>query len=124
TARSVVFSPDGRQIASGCWDGTIQIWDAGTGSVLHHLHQGHKDGPVTTSLIYSWDGQHLAAADSHGDIRVWQARTGELLAAFQGHKQPIWKLAFSPDGRTLASASLDGSVKLWDLRAKDKKDVD
>jgi WD40 repeat protein/serine/threonine protein kinase len=120
----VVFSPDGRQIASGCLDGTIQIWDAATGSVLHHLHQGHKDAPTTSSLTYSSDGQHVAAADYHGDVRVWKAMTGELLAAFQAHEQPIWNLAISPDGRTLASASFDGSVKLWDLGAKDRRDAD
>src|SRR5439155_11956207 len=31
TVKRVVFSPDGRQIASGCRDGTIQIWDVQTG---------------------------------------------------------------------------------------------
>src|SRR5262249_19679417 len=40
----VAFSPDGRQIASGCFDGTIQVWDAETGSVLHPLQRGDKDG--------------------------------------------------------------------------------
>jgi WD40 repeat protein/serine/threonine protein kinase len=119
----VVFSPDGRQIASGCFDGTVQIWDLGTGSVLHHLHKGEKDGPTTFSLTYSSDGQHLAAADTHGYIRVWKATTGELLAAFRAHEHASWMLAFSPDGRTLASVSFDG-VKLWDLGAKDRKDAE
>jgi WD40 repeat protein/serine/threonine protein kinase len=121
----VAFSPDGRHIASGCLDGTIQIWDTATGSVLHHLHKGQKDAPMTCSLTYSLDGQHLAAADYHGDIRVWRATTGELLAAFRSHETAIWnRLAFSPDGRTLASAAWDGSVKLWDLGAKDRSDAD
>src|SRR5262249_42280908 len=37
TVISVAFSPDGRQIASGCMDGSVQIWDAWTGRVLHPL---------------------------------------------------------------------------------------
>jgi WD40 repeat protein len=120
----VAFSRDGH-IASGCLDGTIQIWDTATGSVLHHLHKGQKDAPMSCSLTYSLDGQHLAAADYDGYIRVWKATTGELLAAFQAHKTAIWnRLAFSADGRTLASAGWDGSVKLWDLSAKHKRDED
>ena len=74
----VAFSRDGH-IASGCLDGTIQIWDTATGSVLHHLHKRQKDAPMTCSLTYSLDGQHLAAAHYDGRIRVWRAMTGELL---------------------------------------------
>jgi WD40 repeat protein/serine/threonine protein kinase len=120
----VAFSRDGH-IASGCLDGTIQIRDTATGSVLHHLHRGQKDTPMTCSLTYSLDGQHLAAADYDGYIRVWNATTGERLASFRAHETAIWnRLAFSPDGRTLASAGWDGGVKLWDLGAKDRSDAD
>src|SRR5438309_5537477 len=27
----IAFSPDGKQLASGAWDGTVMIWDVATG---------------------------------------------------------------------------------------------
>jgi WD40 repeat protein len=32
-----------------------------------------------------------------------------------GHKRPVWTLAFSPDGKTLASGSGDHTIRLWNL---------
>ena len=67
----VVFSPGGGQIASGCVDGTVQIRDARTGSLLHSLHNG---GAFPSSLIHSSDGQHLAAADYKNHSQSWRER--------------------------------------------------
>jgi WD40 repeat protein len=33
----------------------------------------------------------------------------------QGHRRPVWSVAFSADGRRGLSAGYDEVVKIWDL---------
>jgi hypothetical protein len=49
----VAFSPDGKQVVSGAWDGTVRLWDAATGVALQTL-EGHLD--MVESVAFSPDG--------------------------------------------------------------------
>ena len=52
---SVAYSPDGRNLVSGDWEGHIRIWDVDTGELLKTF-TGHEEG--VPSLVYSPDGDN------------------------------------------------------------------
>jgi serine/threonine protein kinase len=74
---SVAWSPDGKALAAGCEEGTIEIWEPRTGISLSH--------PATRT---------------GGLARAYQFAIGDQV--FQ-----VEALAWSPDGRLLASAGND-----------------
>lgn len=93
--RDVVFSPDGKLIASCGLDRFIRIWDAKSGTELRVLGGG-KDESLehVSSIAFSPDGRSLA--DSAG--RLWDVATGKLL-----NKTPLalcYSVAFHPDGKS------------------------
>jgi WD40 repeat protein len=111
--RAVVFSPDGKTVASASGDKTVKLWDAGTGTEQHTL-RGHSD--LVTAVVFSpLDGKTVASASGDKTVKLWDAGTGTEQHTFRGHSDLVTAVVFSPlDGKTVASASYDKTVKLWD----------
>jgi len=112
--RSLAFSPDGEQIASGHGSGEIKIWDAATGKQLKTL-DGHKN--VVTSIAFSPDGKQIISGSDDKTIKLWDAMSGTEVATLQGHESWVMSVAFSPDGKQIASRGDDGRIVLWDAVA-------
>jgi RNA polymerase sigma factor (sigma-70 family) len=114
----LVYSPNGKLLASGCQQGDrgICLWDVARRRLVRRLPIDHND---LHALIFSPDGTLLAGATA-GMIRVWEANTGKTLHEWKQTNGWASCLAFSPDGQTLACGgkedkNRDGQVILWDM---------
>ena len=110
--RSVVFSRDGKQLASGSYDKTIKIWDVTTGKVLNTL-KGHEG--LVNSVGFSPDGKQLASGSDDKTIKIWDMTTGKVLNTLKGYEGSVNSVGFSPDGKQLAYGSDDRTIKIWDV---------
>jgi len=118
-AVTVGWSPDGKRIASGSSDETVQVWDATSGA--HRLiYRGHRTNVNAVSWAPTQDKPRIASASGNsffgGEhvVQVWNAVTGAHLLTYGGHTQPVQSVAWSPDGTRAASGSEDKTVHIWD----------
>ena len=71
-AIAVVFSPDGRTLASTSEQHDVVLWDVVTGRQLLTL-SGHAN--FVFGAAFSHDGSELATTDVDGGLRLWKAAT-------------------------------------------------
>jgi WD40 repeat protein/tRNA A-37 threonylcarbamoyl transferase component Bud32 len=111
----VVFSKDGKHLASGDSQGEVRLWSV-AGERPPRLLKGHQ-GQVER-LAFAPDGSLLATAGEDGIIRLWKVVDGTACGTLAGHKGLIYSLAFSPDGKFLASGGFNETMRLWDVTGR------
>jgi len=117
--RSVCFSPDDKQLATGAEDKLVRIFDVKTQQLLRSL-VGH------TMEIFSVDwtstGQYILSGSGDKSIRVWDAQEGTCVFNMiknNGKSEGpngITCVAISPDNHIAAAGSLDKSIRFWGIQ--------
>jgi WD40 repeat protein len=108
----LAYSPDGRHIALGQFNGAIIVRDAHTGELIHNWKKAHEG--ELESIGYSPDGSRIVTAGLDQTIKVWDAATGAQLFTLKGHRACVDSVAYSPDGRLIVSGDREGSAKVWE----------
>ena len=113
-APPIVFSPDGKRLATASQDGRVHLWDTMGGLELAQLEHGEN----VISIAFSPDGRHIATSGgqmqrAQGTVRVWEVVSGRHVAQMQ-QNMPVEEVVFGPGGRLLATAGLDGTARVRD----------
>ena len=109
---SLAFSPDGRWLVLGAYDGTVSLSDVAKGQELW-TRKAHTK-PVK-SVAFTSDGRSLATESEDNTVRFWDATTGAELGKLEGFQASLSyaAVAFTPDGRYLVTVGRD--VIRWQL---------
>lgn len=110
-AHALDFSPDGRWLAAGRRDGSIDLYDAAAAELTRRL----PVGAVPDALAFAPGGDRLAVSSLSKEAAV-QVRglDGGIAHSFALPVAP-YALAWHPDGRQLAAGGDDGRIFLLNL---------
>jgi serine/threonine protein kinase/WD40 repeat protein len=107
---AVATDDQGRFIVSTGADGTLKIWNAGTGALVRTIEL--DEGPAAALAV---DVNRAITGHRSGAIVLWDLERAEKLGVFQHQEAPVSTLAFTGDGNQFAAASEGGAVTLFDI---------
>jgi WD40 repeat protein len=125
------WSPDGRWLARGNCENSIDVWDLDSGNLIKNLLPDTKMQTRVMEVVFSRDGRLLISGESSGTIRVrsvpsWEETKVFTLPKHGNDSQGVESIAISPDGSCLVASGgyawtngedsrSHGIVKIWRL---------
>jgi RNA polymerase sigma factor (sigma-70 family) len=109
---AIVFSPDGKTIATGGADEKVRRWDAVTGKEIGPAiepYQGHSQNVayLNADTLFTFGWQET--------VNFWDPTTGKPKLVFLGSESHVTALAYSPDGRHVAVGGEGGEpIRAWE----------
>jgi WD40 repeat protein len=107
----VAFSRDDKFLASNVGNGTIEIWNLGTGKKSARV----VGAGWRPTFAFSPDDKILVSGSTDWTVKLWNAQDGRLLNTLRGHSGNVNSIAFSANENLLASGSADGTTRIWDV---------
>jgi WD40 repeat protein len=122
---AVAFNQTGTQLATGCHDGSVRIWDVAKGTLVREI-KAHAPPPSNAVYCIAWspDGKQIVSGSLDHSLKLWDATSGQMVREFKGYKEKefekghrdgVFAVAFSPDGKRIASGSSDHTIKFWNV---------
>lgn len=116
---TLAFSPNSRWIAGGSGDGTIRVWDAGTGDLIHEFND-HTES--VWKVDFSPDSKWILSVslDGRGFLKNLVHSGERSIPLEENGTFSIYAASFSPDeednGYTFATGSGNKRIQLWKMQ--------
>eukprot|EP00743_Colponemidia_sp_Colp-15_P002144 GILK01002326.1.p1 GENE.GILK01002326.1~~GILK01002326.1.p1 ORF type:complete len:393 (+),score=63.42 GILK01002326.1:66-1181(+) len=119
----VRFSPENNYIAAGCGDGSIKVYNTGTGRLAYQLSSGSSDMPTT---CLRWRPQTstsktknvLISVNADGMVQHWHITSGKCLHSINDPENQLYAIDYRDDGAFFATAGKDKVIRVYDEATK------
>src|ERR1043165_8264506 len=119
-ATRMVFSPDGRLLATGTYrSNTIKLWETATNRKLSELASSGQTAPgLAPSIAFSRDGRLIAASAADNSVKIWDVNSGRELQTLAGPQATIsaaigvYFIGFASDNRLV---TVSDAARVWDV---------
>lgn len=120
----MVFSPDGKYLASVGYYHEGRIWDVEK-KVLHKTIN-HEEQFYVSSVAFSPDGKFVLTGtkgrklitEREGVMFLWNVETGALVRKIEVGSGEINDVAYSPDGQYVACANKEKTISIFSIAGK------
>jgi WD40 repeat protein len=113
--RSLSVSPDGRVLALGRSNGSIELWDPRSRKLIDILGWFADD---VRKVQISSDGSRVAGTTFAGDFQAWEVSPDGPTRKLAFSPEHVQNFAFAGDGKSVAVSQFSPRVKslgLWDM---------
>ena len=120
-ATRLVFSPDGRLLATGTFrSNTIKLWETSTGRELRNLSGGRQSGMgLSPYIAFSNDSRLVAASAGGTAVKVWEVASGrEVQTLSSGGENTfsaiggVYFIGFTANDKVV---TISDAIRLWDV---------
>jgi len=109
---ALALSPDGKTIACGRKDGSVQRWNT-DGEMSEDVWMGHSEG--VRSVSWSPSGGHIASGSYDGTMLMRKGDSGKVeVGPIETQQHWVCSLAYSPSGDRIASGGYNHTICIWD----------
>gem|GEM_PF-3148401 len=112
----VVWNHDDTRLMTWTSEGSVEIWDTGSGEPIQRLQ--HPDLPFAVPLSgarWNADESQILTWTQEGVLRVWDANSGDELFQMR-HFNTINDAVWNADESRILTSSLDETAVVWDAQ--------
>ena len=119
-ATRLVFSPDGRLLATGTYrSNTIKLWETATNRKLREFSSsGQTAFGLAPAVAFSRDSRLIAASGSDNSVTVWDVMSGRELQRLSGGQNSVMAsvgvvfVGFAADNLLVTAGD---AIRVWDV---------
>jgi len=108
---SAVYSPNGKYLATGGWDGLVNLYtiDSFGNPKFNQSFAGHLG--AINSLWFSKNNKYIVSCSKDFSARIWNIDTPELTKSFNNNVEAVKNAFLDPSGKYLITCCTDGTIK-------------